>query len=318
MQSRKRTLGHDAMPCSLGQKQALPKLQNNEFHASMNPASFSAYAITFPAIDPVAISIGPVAVHWYGIGYVVSILFGWWFAKRLVANSALWPESGSPIRPEDIDDFLTWAVVGIIGGGRLGYVLFYNFSYYLQNPLQIPAVWDGGMSFHGGTLGTILAMILFARSRGFSAFSLLDVISVSSCMGLFLVRIANFINSELWGRTTDVAWGVIFPNGGPDPRHPSQLYESFLEGAVLFAILCFFIFRHRKLGSPGFIGGAWVFGYGMARIFVEFFRQPDAHIGYLAGNWLTMGMILSLPMLAIGAWGMITSRNRTPWHSRSG
>ena len=263
-----------------------------------------------------ALQIGPFAIHWYGIAYVVSILLGWWFAKKLVTSPALWPKSGSPIEAEDIDDFLTWAVVGIIAGGRLGYVLFYNLSYYLSNPLQIPAVWDGGMSFHGGTLGTILAMILFARSRGFSIFSLLDVIAVSSCFGLLLVRMANFINSELWGRTTDVAWAVVFPNGGPEPRHPSQLYESALEGGLLFVVLAILIYRYGKLATPGFIGGAWVFGYGIARIFVEFFRQPDAHLGYIAGGWLTMGMILSLPMLAIGMWGMLSSKNRVPWHSR--
>ena len=283
----------------------------------MIAAAMPASAITFPAIDPVALQVGPLAVHWYGLGYVVSILLGWWFAKRLVRDDRLWGENGSPIRAEQIDDFLIWAVAGIILGGRLGYVLFYNLPYFLANPLEIPAVWDGGMSFHGGTIGTILAMVLFARSRGFSAFSLLDVIAASSCFGLFIVRICNFINSELWGRTTDMPWGVIFPNGGPDPRHPSQLYESFLEGFVLFVVLCVLIYGARKLRWPGYVGGAWVFGYGVARIIVEFFRQPDAHLGYLAGGWLTMGMVLSLPMLAIGAWGIWTSRQRQPWHSRT-
>lgn len=283
----------------------------------MHPLSLPASAIAFPEINPVALQIGPLAVHWYGLAYVVSILLGWWFAKKLVRTERIWPATGSPISPVDIDDFLTWAVVGIIAGGRLGYVLFYNLSYYVANPLAIPAVWDGGMSFHGGALGTIVAMVLFARSRGFNPFSLLDVIATVSCIGLGLGRIANFINSELWGRTTDVAWGVVFPNGGPDPRHPSQLYESLLEGFLLFAILNILIWRFLKLKNPGFIGGAWVFGYGMARILVEFYRQPDAHLGYLVGGWLTMGMVLSLPMLAIGVWGMMTSRNRTPWHNRA-
>ena len=282
----------------------------------MHPLSLPASAIAFPEINPVALQIGPLAVHWYGLAYVVSILLGWWFAKKLVRTERIWPATGSPITPVDIDDFLTWAVVGIIAGGRLGYVLFYNLSYYLANPLAIPAVWDGGMSFHGGALGTIIAMVLFARARGFNPFSLLDVIATVSCIGLGLGRIANFINSELWGRTTDVAWGIVFPNGGPEPRHPSQLYESFLEGFLLFAILNILIWNFLKLRNPGFVSGAWVFGYGAARIFVEFYRQPDAHLGYLAGGWLTMGMVLSLPMLAIGAWGMITSRNRTPWHNR--
>ena len=283
----------------------------------MHPISNYFSALSFPSIDPVLIQIGPFAVHWYGVAYIVGILLGWAFAKRVVANANLWPESGSPIKPVHLDDFLTWAVIGIIAGGRLGYVLFYNLSYYLANPLKIPAIWDGGMSFHGGAIGSIVAMVLFARSRGFSAYSLLDVIAAASCFGIFLARIANFINSELWGRPSDVAWAVIFPNGGPLPRHPSQLYEAGLEGFVLFVVLAILIFRFKKLKTPGFIGGAWVAGYGLSRIVVEFFRQPDAHIGYLAGDWLTMGMILSLPMLAIGLWGMMSAKGRTPWHSNS-
>ncbi len=283
----------------------------------MQPIANFFSAISFPAIDPVLIQIGPFSVHWYGIAYVAGILLGWMFAKKVVSTPALWPHTGAPIKPVQLDDFLTWAVVGIIAGGRLGYVLFYNLAYYLSNPLEIPAVWDGGMSFHGGAIGSIVAMILFARSRGFSAYSLLDVIAAASCFGIFFVRIANFINSELWGRTSDVAWAMIFPNGGPLPRHPSQLYEAGLEGLVLLCVLSILIFRFKKLKTPGFIGGTWVVGYGVSRIIVEFFRQPDAHIGYLAGGWLTMGMILSLPMLAIGIWGMISSQNRTPWHSNT-
>ncbi|MBN4066400.1 prolipoprotein diacylglyceryl transferase [Ahrensia sp. AH-315-G08] len=283
----------------------------------MHPLSFIQSAIMFPAINPVALQIGPIAIHWYGLAYVVSILFGWWFAKKLVSSPHLWSKSGSPITTIDIDDFLTWAVIGIIAGGRLGYVLFYNLSFYLANPLSIPAIWDGGMSFHGGTLGVFLAMILFARKRGFSAFSLFDVVATASCGGLLLVRIANFINSELWGRTTDVSWAVVFPNGGALPRHPSQLYESFLEGFMLFVVLNILIRVFLKLKYPGFIGGAWIFGYGIARIIIEFFRQPDAHLGFLAGDWLTMGMVLSMPMLAIGMWGMILSDKRTPWRSSS-
>ncbi|MDA8870943.1 prolipoprotein diacylglyceryl transferase, partial [Rhizobiaceae bacterium] len=248
--------------------------------------------IPFPAIDPIAFQIGPLAVHWYGLAYVVSIAAGWWFARRLVTNQRLWSPHASPIHVDEIDDFVTWAVVGIIAGGRLGYVLFYNLPFYIENPLQAPAIWDGGMSFHGGATGAILAMLLFARSRGFSAFSLLDVVAAASCFGLFLVRCANFINSELWGRVTDAPWGVIFPNGGPEPRHPSQLYEAMLEGALVFAVLCWLISRAGKLATPGFVGGAWVFGYGCARFFVEFFRVPDEQLGYLAFGWLTMGMVL--------------------------
>lgn len=279
----------------------------------MHPLATPALALSFPNIDPVIFSIGPLSVHWYGVAYVVGILLGWWFAKRVVSNDNLWPGTGSPIRALELDEFLTWAVVGIIAGGRLGYVLFYNLSAYLENPLSIFAIWDGGMSFHGGALGTIVAMVLFARSRGFSPFSLLDVIAAASCFGLFFGRMANFINSELWGRTSDVPWAIIFPNGGPEPRHPSQLYEAVLEGFLLFCLLAFFIYALKKLRQPGFVGGAWVFGYGLSRIIVEFFRQPDAQLGYLYGGWLTMGMILSLPMLAIGAWGMWSSRSRTAW-----
>ena len=283
----------------------------------MNPAQTVGLALTFPTIDPVIFSIGPLSVHWYGVAYIAGILLGWVFAKKVVTTARLWPASGSPITQTDLDDFLTWAVIGIIAGGRLGYVLFYNFSYYLSNPLEIPAVWDGGMSFHGGAIGSIVAMVLFARSRNFSPYSLLDVIAAASCFGIFFGRIANFINSELWGRTTDVAWAFVFPTGGPEPRHPSQLYEGALEGLLLFTVLAILIFRFGKLKTPGFIGGAWVFGYGISRIIVEFFRQPDAHLGYLAGGWLTMGMVLSLPMLAIGLWGMVSASNRTPWHNRS-
>ena len=278
-------------------------------------------AISFPNIDPVAVSLGPVDVHWYGLGYVVGLAFAYWFARRLVGNERLWAPHSSPIRRVEIEDFLVWAAVGVVVGGRLGYVLFYNAPYYLANPADIVAIWDGGMSFHGGALGVIAAMILYARHVGFSAYSLMDVISVSSCVGIGVVRVANFVNAELYGRPTDVSWGVMFPRGDgtlTEPRHPSQLYEAALEGALLFAVLCVLIYAFGKLRQPGFIGGAWVFGYGAARIFVEFFRQPDAHIGYLyadvlGGEWFTRGMTLSIPMLLIGAWGMATASRRTPW-----
>ena len=270
-------------------------------------------AIDFPTwLTPVAFSLGGFEVHWYGLGYIAGILFGYWFARQLVSSPRLWSPHASPMTRDDIEDFLLWAAIGIVAGGRLGYVLFYNLPYYAQNPMEALAIWDGGMSFHGGALGTIVAMVLFARARGFQPYSLLDVVAISSCVGLFLVRCANFVNAELYGRATDVAWAVNFP-GVEGARHPSQLYEAALEGVVLFAVLCVLVFVFRKLRDPGFVGGAWVFGYGASRIAVEFFRQPDAHLGYLAGGWLTMGMVLSLPMLAIGAWGMATAKRRTPW-----
>jgi len=267
-------------------------------------------AIAFPSIDPVAISLGPIQIHWYGIAYVIGILFGWWWAKRLVTNSGLWGEKGSPIAPDDLDDFMMWAVIGIIVGGRLGYVLFYDLAVYLANPLQIGAIWTGGMSFHGGLLGTIVAMILFARKRGFSAFSLFDVIGASVGIGIFLGRVANFINGELFGKATDLPWGIAFPQGGGMPRHPSQLYEGILEGLMLFGVLFILTHLFKKLGRPGFVAGAFICWYAVSRIIVEFVRLPDEHIGYLAGGWLTIGMVLSVPMFLVGIWSISTSRKR--------
>lgn len=258
-------------------------------------------AIPFPTIDPVMLQLGPFAVHWYGVAYVVGILFGWWYSRRLVANRRLWAGE-PPMEPRDIDDFLMWAVIGIIIGGRLGYVLFYELAVFLENPLRIAMLWTGGMSFHGGLLGTIIAMILFARSRGFSALSLFDVIAASVPPGIFLGRIANFINQELWGKPTDLPWGIVFPAAGAEPRHPSQLYEALLEGLLMFFFLRLLTHRFGKLATPGFVAGAFIAVYGIARIFVEFFRLPDPQIGYLAGGWLTMGMLLSLPMIAVGIW----------------
>lgn len=264
--------------------------------------------LTFPQIDPVLLQIGPLAVHWYGLGYVVGILFAWWYARRLVTNDRLWGPGGSAISPVDIDDFLIWAAAGVVLGGRLGYILFYDFARYIENPASIFAVWQGGMSFHGGLTGVTIAMILFARRRGFSIWSLFDIIAAGVPVGFGLVRVTNFINSELWGRPTDVAWSFVFPNGGPDPRHPSQLYEALLEGLALFIVLRLLTHSALKLKQPGFVAGAMVAWYGASRIFVEFFREPDAHIGYLAGGWLTMGMILSVPMVLLGVWAMLRAR----------
>ncbi|MEX0344296.1 MAG: prolipoprotein diacylglyceryl transferase [Rhizobiaceae bacterium] len=269
-------------------------------------------ALPFPQIDPVIVQIGPIGIHWYGLGYVVGILFAWWFTKRLAANPSLWANDTPAMSAQDLDDFLIWAAAGVVLGGRIGYILFYDLARYIADPFAIFAVWQGGMSFHGGLLGTILAMVLFARKRGIHVWSLLDTVAAGVPVGLGLVRVTNFINSELWGRTTDVPWAFVFPNGGPLPRHPSQLYEAFLEGAVLFAVLCFFIFARHRLKTPRFIGGAFVAGYGLSRILVEFFREPDAHIGYLAGGWLTMGMVLSLPMVLAGAWAMASARELKP------
>ena len=267
-------------------------------------------ALSHPEIDPVLLSIGPFQVHWYGMAYVAGILFAWWWAKKLVSTERLWGFKGSPITTIDIDDFLVWAVVGIILGGRIGYVLFYDLPTYLANPASVFAVWQGGMAFHGGLAGTIVAMILFTRSRGFSVFSLFDVIGSSACIGLFLGRVANFINSELYGKVSDVPWAVIFPGSDGQPRHPSQLYEGALEGLLLFAVLAILIWKFEMLKRPGFIGGLFIAGYAVSRILVEFVRVPDVQLGYLAGGWLTMGMVLSVPILLIGVWSIITSRGR--------
>jgi phosphatidylglycerol---prolipoprotein diacylglyceryl transferase len=265
-------------------------------------------SLPFPKIDPVMVQIGPLAIHWYGLGYIVGILFVWWYSKRLIANQRLWPAGQSPLKPEHMDDFLVWAAIGVVAGGRIGYVLFYDLQRYIANPQDIVAVWQGGMSFHGGLLGTTLAMILFARRRGISVWPLFDVIAAGAPVGLGVVRIANFVNSELWGKLTSVPWAFEFPNGGPFPRHPTQLYEAGLEGVVLFLVLRLLTHRSLRLGFPGFVCGAFATGYGLARIFVEFFREPDPQLGYLLGGWLTMGMVLSAPMVLAGVWGMATAK----------
>ena len=262
----------------------------------------------FPNIDPVAFSLGPLAVHWYGLAYVAGILCGWAYARHIVQRNLLWPNDHSPITIVHLDDFLVWVAVGIVLGGRLGYVVFYDFAAVLENPVRAVEIWNGGMSFHGGFIGAVLAIILFARRNGIPVLSMLDTIAAVVPFGLFFGRIANFINGELWGRITDVPWAVVFPTGGPFARHPSQLYEALLEGLLLLAVLAALVFWAKALKRPGLISGAFVFGYALSRIFVELFREPDAQIGYLAFGWLTMGMVLSLPMVALGLWLMLNAR----------
>lgn len=266
--------------------------------------------MTFPDIDPVIFAIGPVQVRWYGLAYVIGIMLGWRYARKLVENKNLWPAAGPRMTALDIDDFLLWATVGIVAGGRIGYILFYDFAAVAANPLRALEIWNGGMSFHGGLLGTLVAMILFARSRNIPVFNLFDVVCAVVPVGLFFGRLANFINAELWGKLTDVPWAFVFPTGGPFPRHPTQLYEAALEGLLLLGVLAWLIYRRQALKRRGMIAGSFVAGYALSRIFVEFFREPDAHIGYLAGGWLTMGMVLSLPMLAVGLWVLSTARPR--------
>ena len=267
------------------------------------------FVLPFPAIDPILIQVGPFAIRWYALAYVVGIFVGWWYAKRLVANPALWGAGGAPLTPRDIDDFVVWAAVGIVGGGRLGYVLFYDLPTFLTDPVEVFAIWQGGMSFHGGLLGTILAMVLFAYRRGIPVWSLIDVIAPSVTFGLLFGRLGNFINGELWGRVSDVPWAMVFPLAGPGPRHPSQLYEAALEGVALFIVLWVLTHRYHRLRQPAFVSGAFAAGYGAARTFAEFFREPDIQIGYLAGG-LTMGMLLSIPMIFAGAAVMIWAARR--------
>ena len=259
--------------------------------------------LAFPDIHPVAFEIGPLAVRWYALAYITGILLGWQYAVYLVKRPPYIMER------EALDDFIVWVTVGIIVGGRLGYVLFYKPGYYIYNPLEILYLWRGGMSFHGGMLGVIAAIILFARQRGVSMFALGDIVSAVVPIGLFFGRVANFINGELFGRVTDVPWAMVFPHGGPEPRHPSQLYQAGLEGLALFAVLAVLAQRVDIRRRPGFIGGAFLCGYAIARIIGEFFREPDAHLGYILGP-ITMGQVLSLPMLVAGIWLIVSSGKR--------
>lgn len=272
--------------------------------------------MAFPDIDPVIFSIGPLQIRWYGLAYVTGILLGWRYARRLVENGRLWPEGGSRISALDMDDFLIWATVGIVAGGRIGYILFYDFAAVAANPLRALEIWNGGMSFHGGLLGTLVAMMLFARKRAIPLFNLFDVVCAVVPVGLFFGRLANFINAELWGKLTDVPWAFVFPGGGPFPRHPTQLYEAGLEGLLLLGVLAWLIYRRQALKLPGLISGVFVAGYALSRILVEFYREPDVQVGYLAGGWLTMGMVLSLPMLAVGIWVIATAGARAPSRTR--
>lgn len=264
------------------------------------------FAIPFPAIDPILIEVGPLAIRWYSLAYIAGLLLGWWYIRRLVADDTLWqtPKSKkatkSPLTLLAVDDLLVWVTLGVILGGRFGYVLFYQPGHFISHPLEIFAVWRGGMSFHGGMLGVTLAMILFARRWQIPVLSVSDVVAATAPIGLFFGRIANFINAELYGRITDVPWAVVFPTGGPWPRHPSQLYQAAMEGLLLFLVLLLVSHRAHAFARPGLTTGTFLLGYAGARMVGELFRQPDAGIGFLWGG-LTMGMALSIPMAIAGA-----------------
>ncbi|UXM95008.1 prolipoprotein diacylglyceryl transferase [Bartonella sp. HY329] len=278
--------------------------------------SFSALA--FPNIDPVIVHIGPFEPRWYGLGYVVGILFAWWYGKLLLRRPQFWKNNQPPMEPNKLDDFVIWAVLGVVVGGRLGEVLFYRPDFYFANPGKIIAVWDGGMSFHGGFIGMALAMVFFALKNKINTFSMFDTIAAGVPIGLGVVRVCNFINNELWGREAfTIPWAVLFPGeAGGIPRHPSQIYEALTEGLLLFIVLAIIIFAFKALKKPGLVSGTFVMGYGLARIFVEFFREPSGSFFALGwpnrdtaihllnadanGDWLTMGMLLSLPMVGVG------------------
>jgi phosphatidylglycerol---prolipoprotein diacylglyceryl transferase len=248
--------------------------------------------IPFPAIDPVAVSFGPFAIRWYAIAYIAGLVIGWRYCLSLARRQPFL------VKSRDVDDFLVWATLGVVLGGRLGYVLFYNPRYYVLHPRQVLFVWHGGMSFHGGAIGVTVAILLFTRIRKIPIFAFSDIIIQAIPIGLFFGRIANFINGELFGRPTDIPWAMIFPNGGPVPRHPSQLYEASCEGILLFLVL-FIAERRGSRRWPGVVTGIFLVGYAAARIFGEMFRQPDPQLGYLILG-ATMGQLLSVPVLIAG------------------
>lgn len=247
--------------------------------------------LTYPQIDPVALSIGPLAIHWYGVLYLVAFASAWWLGRYRARQ----PNSGW--KPEQIEDLIFYGALGVVLGGRVGYVLFYNFDTFLANPLMLFTVWEGGMSFHGGMLGVLFALWLYARKQQRGYFEVVDFVVPLIPLGLGAGRIGNFINGELWGKVSDLPWAMVFPGAGPQPRHPSMLYEFFLEGILLFIIVWLYSAKPRPAMAVTGLFGA---GYGLFRFLVEFVRMPDAHIGYLAGGWLTMGMVLSLPMVVVG------------------
>ncbi|MFN3577105.1 MAG: prolipoprotein diacylglyceryl transferase [Tabrizicola sp.] len=267
-----------------------------------------------------------LALRWYALAYIAGILFGWWIVLRAIRNPGLWSDA-APMSAEQVERLLTWIILGVILGGRLGYVLFYDLPTYLADPFQIVKVWEGGMSFHGGFLGVVIAALWFGRREKIPLLSLGDLMALATPVGLMLGRLANFVNGELWGRPTSLPWGVVFPGEaaqycpdveGPCARHPSQLYQAGLEGLLLALVLFWLAFRAGGLKRPGLVMGVFLAGYGIARFVVEFVRQPDAQfvsegnpIGWAVqvGGWgLTMGQLLSLPMIAIGLWFALRAR----------
>ncbi len=265
--------------------------------------------IPFPEIDPVLISIGPFAIRWYALAYIFGIIMGWVYGRAIIRNERNWG-GPAPLTLLDFDDFILWVTLGIILGGRTGYVLFYNLPHFVEHPQEIFQVWNGGMSFHGGFLGCVVAVMTFATLRKIPILSLGDITCAVAPIGLLLGRLANFVNGELWGRIADVPWAMVFPRGGPLPRHPSQLYEAGLEGLVLLIILGLMV-RAGALRRPGLILGAFAALYAVVRSFCELFREPDAQLGFL-WNGMTMGMLLSIPLFIAGILLIAFALRRQP------
>ena len=257
--------------------------------------------LTFPNIDPIALQIGPLAIRWYALAYIAGVILGW----RYAASLANWFQTG--ITAEHISDFIAWVVLGILLGGRIGYVLFYNLDFFVQHPADALMIWHGGMSFHGGLLGVITAAFLFCHTHKLRFFLLTDILACVTPIGLFFGRIANFVNGELYGRTSDAPWAMVFPRGGDAPRHPSQLYEAGLEGLLLLIILGSLARIKAVQMREGTLSGMFLILYGLFRSFSEYFREPDIQIGFLAGG-TTMGQILCIPMIAFGFWLVLKSR----------
>jgi phosphatidylglycerol---prolipoprotein diacylglyceryl transferase len=266
------------------------------------------FVLPFPLIDPVAVHLGPLPIRWYALAYIGGFIFGWMGLRALVGNDRLWaPHQARPTR-EGVDDLLVNAALGVIIGGRLGHVLIYDPSFYLAHPLEILQTWKGGMAFHGGLVGAVVGMWLFGRAHALPFLTITDICAAVAPIGLFFGRLANFIKPEMWGRPTDVPWAMVFPGAGDEPRHPSQLYEAGLEGVALFLLL-WFAARAGGLRRPGLVTGLFGVGYGMARIFCEFFREPDP-VQEALPNGLTMGMTLSLPLVIVGAALVLFSLRR--------
>ncbi len=264
-------------------------------------------ALTYPNIDPVAISIGPLSIKWYGLAYMAGLLLGYAYVRHLLRTPRLWSRDTPPMGLERVDDLLLYVTLAVIVGGRLGQVLLYEPSYYIAHPVEIFQVWKGGMSFHGALIGSAVALILFARRFGVSARTVMDLCCAAVPFGLFFGRLANFVNSEHWGRVTDAAVGMVFPNGGAVPRHPSQLYEAALEGLVMLVIMR--IVTHKVLGlkRPGLVTGVWLVWYAIARAICEFFREPE-QIHALNIEPFTAGQLYSVPMLLLGIYFIATAK----------